>query len=128
MFYEDLFDIEEEQDDRYKKYASRFSSMFDLKKEKKFYGLYSAITECHVIMIKTRMYEHKLYDINSMKPSEKILEISHKDIVHIFNVESFMNAEIKNHSLVLTNTKKEKVEMIPTQLRSMITDGQIYSN
>ena len=37
MFYEDLFDIEEEQqDDRYKKYASRFSSMFDLKKEKEF--------------------------------------------------------------------------------------------
>ena len=54
MFYEDLFDIEEEQDDRYKKYASRFSSMFDLKKEKKFYKLYSAITECHVIMIKHR--------------------------------------------------------------------------
>ena len=55
MFYEDLFDIEEEQDDRYKKYASRFSSMFDLKKEKKFYRLYSAITECHVIMIKNQM-------------------------------------------------------------------------
>lgn len=123
MFYEDLFDIEEEQDDRYKKYASRFSSMFDLKKEKKFYGLYSAITECHVIMIKNIMYEHTLYDIKSMKPSDRILEISYKNIIHFFDIDSLMNAEIKNHSLVLINTKNKKVELIPTQLRSMITDG-----
>ena len=39
MFYEDLFDIDELEDDRYKKYASRFTSIFDLKKEKKFYRL-----------------------------------------------------------------------------------------
>ena len=125
MFYEDLFDIEEEQDDRYKKYASRFSSMFDLKKEKKFYGLYSVITECHAIMIKAQMYEHKLYDIKSMKPTDRILEISRKNIIHFFDIDSLMNAEIKNHSLVLVNTKNEKEEMIPAQLRSMITDGCI---
>jgi hypothetical protein len=127
MFYEELFDIEEEQDDRYKKYASRFSSMFDLKKEKKFYGLYSTLTECHVVMIKNKMYEHKLYDIKSMKQSDRILEISHKNIIHFFDIESLMNAEIKNHSLVLVNTKNKEVEITPAQLRSMITDGKVYS-
>ena len=125
MFYEDLFEIDTEEEERYKKYASRFTSIFDLKKEKKFYRLYSAITECHVIMIKNQMYEHKLYDIKSMKSSDRILEISYKDIIHFFDVDSFMNAEVKNHSLVLVNTKNEKVEMIPAQLRSMITDGAI---
>ena len=78
-----------------------------------------------VIMIKNQMYEHKLYDIKSMKSSDRILEISYKNIIHFFDVDSFMNAEIKNHSLVLINTKTEKVEMIPAQLRSMITDGRI---
>jgi len=126
MFYEDLFDIDTEEEDRYKKYASRFTSIFDLKKEKKFYRLYSAITECHVIMIKTQMYEHKLYDIKSMKSSDRILEISYKNIIHFFDIDSLMNAEIKNHSLVLINTKNEKVEIIPAQLRSIITDGRIY--
>ena len=126
MFYEDLFDIDTEEEDRYKKYASRFTSIFDLKKEKKFYKLYSGITECHVIMVKNKMYEHKLYDIKSMKLSDRILEISYENIIHFFDIESFMNAEIKNHSLVLVNTKKEKVEMVPAQLRSMITDGRIY--
>ena len=125
MFYEDLFDIDSEEEDRYKKYASRFTSIFDLKKEKKFYKLYSAITECHAIMIKNQMYEHKLYDIKSMKPTDRILEISYKNIIHFFDIDSLMNAEIKNHSLVLVNTKKEKVEMIPAQLRSMITDGKV---
>ena len=123
MFYEDLFEIDREEEERYKKYASKFTSIFDLKKEKKFYKLYSAITECHVIMIKNQMYEHKLYDIKSMKSSDRILEISYKNIIHFFDIDSFMNATIKNHSLVLINTKNEKVEMIPAQLRSMITDG-----
>ena len=126
MFYEDLFDLDKEEDERYKKYASRFTSIFDLKKEKKFYKLYSGITECHVIMVKNKMYEHKLYDIKSMKLSDRILEISYENIIHFFDIESFMDAEIKNHSLVLVNTKKEKVEMVPAQLRSMITDGRIY--
>ena len=126
MFYEDLFDIEDEYEARSRKYTSGFSAIAELKQEKKFYKLYSAITECHVIMIKNQMYEHTLYDIKSMKPSDRILEISHKNIVHFFDIESFMNVEIKNHSLVLVNTKNKKVEMIPTQLRSMITDGQVY--
>jgi hypothetical protein len=125
MFYEDLFDIDELEDDRYKKYASRFTSIFDLKKEKKFYRLYSAITECHAIVIKNQMYEHTLYDINSMEPSNKILKISHNNSVHFFDIDSFMNAEIKNHSILLVNEKNDKVEIIPTQLRSMITDGCI---
>ena len=71
------------------------------------------------------MYEHTLYDIKSMKPSDRILEISYKNIIHFFDIDSFMNAEIKNHSLILVNTKNEKVEMIPAQLRSMVTDGAI---
>lgn len=125
MFYEDLFEIEEEHDEMYKKYASRFSSILELKKEKKFYRLYSAIADCHTIMIKNQMYEHKLYDIKSMNSSDRILEISYKNIIHFFDIDSFMNAEIKNYSLVLVNTKNEKVEIIPAQLRSMITDGKI---
>ena len=71
------------------------------------------------------MYEHKLHDIKSMKSSDRILEISYKNIILFFDIDSFMNAEVKNHSLVLINTKNEKVEMIPAQLRSMITDGCI---
>ena len=42
MFYEDLFDIEEEYTNKHKKYATGFSSIFELKREKKFYALYSA--------------------------------------------------------------------------------------
>jgi hypothetical protein len=125
MFYEELFELDDEYDTRSRKYTSGFSSISELKQEKKFYRLYSAITECHVIMIKKQMYEHKLYDIKSMKPSDRILEISYKSIVHFFDVESFMNAEVKNHSLVLVNTKNKKVEIIPAQLRSMINDGRI---
>jgi hypothetical protein len=125
MFYEDLFDIEDEYENRPQRYTSGFGAISELKQEKKFYRLYSTITECHVIMIKNQMYKHTLYDIKSMKPSDKILEISHKDIIHFFDVDSFMNAEIKNHSLVLVNTKNKKVEFIPAQLRSMITDGRV---
>jgi hypothetical protein len=125
MFYENLFDIEDEYENRPQRYKSGFSEVAELKHEKKFYRLYSAITECHVFMIKDQMYEHTLYDIKSMKSSDKILEISHKNIIHFFDIGSFMNAEIKNHSLVLTNTKNKRVELIPAQLRSMITDGCI---
>jgi hypothetical protein len=125
MFYEELFELDDEYDTRSRKYTSGFSAISELKQEKKFYRLYSAITECHVIMIKNQMYEHKLYDIKSMKPSDRILEISYKNIIHFFDIDSFMNAEVKNHSLVLVNTKNKKVEIIPAQLRSMINDGRI---
>lgn len=125
MFYEELFELDDEYDTRSRKYTSSFSSISELKREKKFYRLYSAITECHVIMIKNQMYEHKLYDIKSMKPSDRILEISYKNIIHFFDIDSFMNAEVKNHSLVLVNTKNKEVEIVPAQLRSMINDGRI---
>lgn len=125
MFYEDLFDIEEEDYNRQRKYASRFGSIFELKQEKKFYALYSVFTECHAIVINRHMYEYELYDIKGMKPTDRILEISFLDDIHFFDIESFMEANINNHSLVLKNTKGENVEMIPTQLRSMITDGSI---
>jgi hypothetical protein len=125
MFYEDLFDIEDEYENRPQRYTSGFGAISELKQEKKFYRLYSTITECHVIMIKNQMYKHTLYDIKSMKPSDKILEISHKNIIHFFDIDSFMQANINNHSLVLVNTKNKKVEFIPAQLRSMITDGCI---
>jgi len=125
MFYEDLFDIEEDYKDRHHKYASRFSSIFELKQEKKFYALYSVFTECHTIVINRHMYEYELYDIKGMKSTDRILEISFLDDIHFFDIESFMEATINNHSLVLKNTKGDKVEMIPAQLRSMITDGRI---
>jgi len=125
MFYEDLFDLEEDYVDKHKKYASGFSSIFELKREKKFYALYSALIECHGIMIKNKIYEYDLYDIRRMKPSERILEVSHKDDIHFFDIESFMECQIKDHSLLIKNTKHEDVELIPVQIRSMITDGTI---
>ena len=108
MFYEDLFDIDTEEEEDTKSTHLGLLLYLILKKRKKFYKLYSAITECHVIMIKNQMYEHKLYDIKSMKSSERILEISYKNIIHFFDIDSFMNAEVKNHSLILVNTKNEK--------------------
>ena len=125
MFYEDLFDIEEDYKDRHRKYASDFNSIFELKQEKKFYALYSVFTECHTIVVNSHMYEYEVYDIKSMKPTEKILEISFLDDVHSFDIESFMEATINNHSLVLKNTRGEEVKLVPSQLRSMITDGAI---
>ena len=125
MFYEDLFDLEDEYVDKHKKYASGFSSIFELKREKKFYALYSALIECHGIMIKNKMYEYDLYDIRRMKPSERILEVSHKDDIHFFDIESFMECQIKDHSLLIKNTKHEDVEITHVQIRSMITDGTI---
>tara|TARA_A100001037_G_scaffold160116_1_gene144280 strand:+ start:12061 stop:12441 length:381 start_codon:yes stop_codon:yes gene_type:complete len=125
MFYEDIFDIEDDYKDRHRKYASKFSSIFELKQEKKFYALYSMFTDCHTIVINRHMYEYELYDIKSMKPTDRILETSFLDNLHFFDIESFMESNINNHSLVLNNTKGERVEMIPAQLRSMITDGAI---
>jgi len=125
MFYEDLFDLEDEITNKHKKYATGFGSIFELKREKKFYSLYSALTECHGIMLKNKIYEHNLYDIRRMKPSERILEISHKEDIHFFDIESFMECHIKDHSLLIKNTKHEDIELIPVQIRSMITDGTI---
>jgi hypothetical protein len=125
MFYEDLFDLEDEITDKHKKYATGFGSIFELKQEKKFYALYSALTECHGIMIKRQMYEHTLYDIKRMRPSDRILEVSHENKIHFFDIGSFMQSYIKDHSLLLKNTKNEDVELIPVQIRSMITDGRI---
>ena len=125
MFYEDLFDIEEEYADRHKKYASGFSSIFELKREKKFYALYSAFTECHAITINNKICNHTLLDIKSMKPSDRILEISIKDKLYFFDIESFMEAKLNNHSITLKNTKGNDIEIIPVQIRSMITDGRL---
>jgi hypothetical protein len=125
MFYEDLFDIEEDYKDRHRKYASDFNSIFELKQEKKFYALYSVFTECHTIVVNSHMYEYEVYDIKSMKPTEKILEISFLDDVHSFDIESFMEAKLNNHSITLKNTRGEEVKLVPSQLRSMITDGAI---
>ena len=125
MFYEDLFDIEEDYKDRHRKYASDFNSIFELKQEKKFYALYSVFTECHTIVVNSHMYEYEVYDIKSMKPTEKILEISFLDDVHFFNIESFIEAKLNNHSITLKNTEGEEVKLVPSQLRSMITDGAI---
>lgn len=125
MFYEDLFDLEDEITDKHKKYATGFGSIFELKQEKKFYALYSALTECHGIMIKRQMYEHTLYDIKRMRPSDRILEVSHKEDIHFFDIESLMECQIKDHLLLIKNTKHEDVELTPVQIRSMITDGTI---
>lgn len=125
MFYEDLFDIEDEYTEKHKKYATGFSSIFELKREKKFYALYSALTQCHGIMVNDKIYKHELYDIKKMKPSERILELTHDDDIHFFDIESFMDSSLKDHSVIIKNTKNHLIEIIPVQIRSMITDGRI---
>tara|TARA_Y100001980_G_C14181702_1_gene52536 strand:+ start:110 stop:496 length:387 start_codon:yes stop_codon:yes gene_type:complete len=124
MFYEDLFDIEEEYD-KPKRYNPPMGSIYEVQREKRFYKLYSAFMNCHVIMINNHMYEHILYPINSMKPGERILEVSYLDDIHFFDVESFMEAKTHSHHLVLKNTKNKEIKLLPTQLRSMVTDGKI---
>jgi hypothetical protein len=126
MFYEDLFDIEDEYNSRLPgRYDPPMGSLYEVKKEKRFYKLYSAFMNCHAIIKDGRICEHTLNDIKSMSPSEKILEISYNDKTHFFDVESLMNAETRKHSLVLKDTKNKSVVITPTQLRSMITDGTI---
>ena len=97
-----------------------------LKKKKKFYALYSVFTECHLVLVKNKVFDKKLYDIKSMKPQERILELSNSNELHIFNIDNLMNSEFKNNSIIITNSKMKKVEIVPTQLRSMINDGRIY--
>ena len=92
MFFEDLFELEDEYTEKHKKYASGFSSIFELKREKKFYAMYSALMECHAITINNKICNHTLLDIKSMKPSDRILEISIKDKLCFFDIESFMEA------------------------------------
>ena len=58
-----------------------------------------------------------------MKPSERILEVSYREKLHFFDIESFMEAKFKHTSIELKNTKNEDIELIPLQIRSMITDG-----
>ncbi len=93
--------------------------------ERKFYKLYSALMQCHAIVKDKHLYEHTLHDIQTMRNTERILEISYLDVVHIFTVESLMNSTIKRNSIVMEDTEENSVEIIPTQLRSMITDGTI---
>ena len=127
MFYEDLFDIEEEYINRHKNYDSGFSSIFELKREKKFYALYSALTVCHGIMIENELCDYDLYDIKKMKPSERILEVSQSNSIHFFDIESLMDAKLNDHSFSISNTKNDNIDLIPVQIRSMITDGKIYT-
>ena len=127
MFFEDLFELEDEYTEKHKKYASGFSSIFELKREKKFYALYSALTMCHGIMIGKKLCDYDLYDIKKMKPSERILEVSYSDVIHFFDIESLMEAKLNDHSFSINNTKNENVDLIPVQIRSMITDGKIYT-
>jgi hypothetical protein len=127
MFYEDLFELEDEYIEKHNKYTSGFSSIFELKREKKFYALYSALTTCHGIMIGKTLCNYNLCDIKKMKPSERILEVSYSDIIHFFDIESLMDAKLNDHSFSINNTKNEKIDLIPVQIRSMITDGKIYT-
>lgn len=126
MFYEDLFDIAEEYDSNIpSRYKPALGSLHELKEEKKFYKIYSALLECHAIVKDEKIYEHELSDISSVKPREKILKIFKSDDIHWFDIKSFMEAKIRNHSLVLKSTSGQEIEFIPTLLRSMINDGRI---
>ena len=123
MFYDDLFDIEDEPS-TYP--PGRYDwSTYESTQETRFYNVYSTLMQCHAIVRNGVIYSHTLMDIKYMKPTEQILEISHLDDTHIFNVKSLGESTTKNHSLVIKNIKGIHIEIIPTQLRSMITDGRI---
>ena len=68
MFYEDLFDLAEEieyKDSNPYKYDDRFSRARLVGDEKKFFCIYSALTDCHIIVVDNKIYDYKLHDIKN---------------------------------------------------------------
>ena len=125
--YGDLFDLGEDDQTQGSDYTDNlFESMHGMKRDKRFYKMYASLMHCHLMQLDGKFVNFKLKDISTMKPTDRILDvIVDDDTIHVFTVESFQNAKFKNHSIVLENQKKKKIELIPCQLRSMVTDGRV---
>lgn len=102
---------------------------FPKKKESKFFKLYNVFSMCHLVQLNGSFVNYKLHDIGIIKESARILDISDIDddtnTLHMFDIGSFFDARVNNHSVVLENQKKEFIKLIPCQLRSMISNGKI---
>lgn len=125
--YGDIFDLEEEDQNYGSNYSDNlFGPMYGMKQDKRFYKIYSALMSCHLMQLNGEFVNFKLRDISAMNPTDRILDVViDDDTIHVFTVESLQNVKFKNHSIILENQKKEKIELIPCQLRSMVTDGRV---
>jgi hypothetical protein len=126
MNFGDIFGLDEDEIEYGADYDNWIESKYGMKRDKRFYKMYASLTQCHLMQLNGKFVNFKLKDISTMKPTDRILDVVvDDDTIHVFTVESFQNAKFKNHSIVLENQKKEKIELIPCQLRSMVTDGRV---
>ena len=127
MNFGDIFGLDEDEIDQGADYTNNlFGSMHGMKRDKRFYKMYVSLMQCHLMQLNGKFVIFKLMDISTMKPTDRILDvIVDDDTIHVFTVESLQNVKFKNHSVILENQKKEKIELIPCQLRSMVTDGRV---
>jgi hypothetical protein len=127
MLFGDIFDDTLDSDES--SGPPMYSMGFPKKKESKFFKLYNVFSTCHLVQLDGSFVNYKLHDIDLIKESTRILDISElaneSNTLHVFDIGSFFNAKINNHSVVLVNQKKESVKLIPCQLRSMISNGKI---
>ena len=125
--YGDLFDLGDDDQTQGSDYTENlFGSMCEMKREKRFYKMYASLMHCHLMQLDGKFVNFKLKDISTMEPTDRILDvIVDDDTIHVFTVESLQNVKFKNHSVILENRKKKKIELIPCQLRSMVTDGRV---
>ena len=97
--------------------------------ESKFFKLYNVFSMCHLIQLNGNFVNYNLHDIGVIVAGSPILEISDMGDdtkkLHVFDIGSFFNAKVNNHSVVLKNQKNKLVKLIPCQLRSMISNGKI---
>jgi hypothetical protein len=125
--YGDLFDLDEEDQNCGLDYSDNiFGTPRGMKRDKRFYKIYSALMGCHLMQLGGKFVNFELRDISTMNSADRILDvIVDEDTIHVFTVESLQNVKFKNHSIVLENQNQEKIELLPCQLRSMITDGRV---
>ena len=124
MMFGDLYDFGE--DEPGSRSGGPFDDIHNMAEDKRFYKMYSALMSCHLMQLNGKFVKFKLKDISTMNPTERILDvIVNEDLIHVFTVKNLQNVKFKNHSVILENQKKEKIELIPCQLRSMVTDGKV---
>ena len=127
MLFGDIFDDTLDSDES--SGPTMYRMGFPKKNEPKFFKLYNVFSSCHLVQLNGNFVNYNLHDIGAIKETTRILDISDMEddtnTLHVFDIGSFFDAKVKNHSVVLKNQKKELVELIPCQLRSMISNGKI---
>ena len=127
MLFGDIFDDTLNSDERPEDKLIRMS--LPRGDESKFFKLYNVFSMCHLVQLNGKFVNYNLHDIKVLKETTRILDISDMEddtnTLHVFDIRSFFDAKIENHSVVLKNQKKKPVKLIPCQLRSMISNGKI---